>query len=68
MNPEEEKGQDYSEYARTRSVPPPPPPPPPREDPSENVAWRFVRGCLMVLGVGFLVLMFGVGACFLSIR
>jgi len=47
---------DFSEYARTR---------PPGEPDGSRVG-RFLRGCGIALGITFLVLLFGVGACFLA--
>jgi hypothetical protein len=58
MNENEEKeGTDFSEYARTR----------PPGEPQRSGVGRFLRGCGIALGIAFLVLLFGVGACFLAV-
>jgi hypothetical protein len=59
MNEEDENGgRDFSAFARAR----------PSDESGRNSVGRFLRGCGIALGIAFLVLLFGVGACFLAIR
>ena len=58
MNEKDENGgRDFSEFARAR----------PPDEPRGSTAGRFLRGCGIALGIAFLVLLFGVGACFLAL-
>jgi hypothetical protein len=60
-SPEDEqkgKERDFSEFARPGS-------PPPESPPGSGGAW--LRGCGIALGIAFLVLVFVVGACFMSL-
>jgi hypothetical protein len=62
MNEEDrDKGQDFSEYARARKQEPP------RAEPEGREGGSMLRGCGIALGIAFLVLMFGVGACFMAL-
>ena len=53
----ENEGRDFSELARARAP----------VAPERSGFGRFLRGCGIALGIAFLVLLFGVGACFLAI-
>lgn len=51
-------GRDFDDYARAR----------PPAAPERSGFGRVLRGCGIALGIALLVLLFGVGACFLAIR
>jgi hypothetical protein len=62
MNEEDrDKGQDFSDYARARSQEPR------RAEHGESTGGRMLRGCGIGLGIALLVLLFGVGACFMAL-
>lgn len=52
------EGQDFSAFARERQ----------QEESRGSTGGRILRGCGIALGIGFLVLLFGVGACFMAWR
>jgi hypothetical protein len=64
QDPDKGNEKDFSDFARAREQQP--------ENPSgaggaESSGGSFLRGCGIALGVTFLLLVFVVGACFMSI-
>jgi hypothetical protein len=58
----EDEGHDFSEYARAVRTQEPP-----RPRFGDTTGGRILRGCGIAIGIAFLVLLFGVGACFMAL-